>query len=77
MLAESNTDAFSAPAMALANRLARICSEHSLGDALVYARWAGAMQFRGFADENARRKTAWAYLAGALQAQPAGSRGRG
>jgi hypothetical protein len=54
--------------MALANRLAQICSDHSLGDPLVYARWAGAMQFRSSADENARKKSAWAYLASALQA---------
>ena len=45
-LAESKIDTSSAPVMAIANRLARICSDHSLGDPLVYARWAGAMQFR-------------------------------
>jgi DNA-binding transcriptional MerR regulator len=76
-LAKSNTDPSSAPAMALARRLARICSEHALGDALVYARWAGAMQFRGSADENARRKSAWAFLTGALEASSTGSPGRG
>jgi hypothetical protein len=67
-LVESKVDPSSALAMALANRLARICSDHSLGDPMVYARWAGAMQFRSSADENARRKSAWAYLASALQA---------
>jgi hypothetical protein len=67
-LVESRADPSSAPAMALANRLARICSDHSLGDPLVYARWAGAMQFRRSDDENARRRSAWAYLANALQA---------
>lgn len=77
MLAEGRTDPSSAPAGALADRLVRICTEHSLGDALVYARWAGAMQFRQSADENARRRSAWAYLAGALQAQAAGSAARG
>jgi DNA-binding transcriptional MerR regulator len=66
-LVESKVDPSSAPAIALANHLARICSDHSLGDPLVYARWAGAMQFRGSADENARRKSAWAYLVRALQ----------
>jgi hypothetical protein len=64
-------DPSSAPAMALANRLVRICSDHSPGDPLVYARWAGAMQFRRSADENARKKSAWAYLASALQAHAA------
>lgn len=67
-LVESKVGPSSAPAMALANRLAQICSDHSLGDPLVYARWAGAMQFRSSADENARKKSAWAYLASALQA---------
>jgi hypothetical protein len=66
-LAEGKMDPSSAPAMALANRLVRICSDHSLGDPLVYARWAGAMQFRSSADENARKKSAWAYLASALR----------
>jgi DNA-binding transcriptional MerR regulator len=67
-LTESRVDACSAPAMALASRLTQICVDHSLDDALVYARWAGAMQFRRSADENARTKSAWAYLASALQA---------
>jgi hypothetical protein len=56
-------------AEALAKRVARICADHSLGDPLVYARWAGAMQFRGSADEDARRKSAWEYLANALRAR--------
>ena len=67
-LAESRVDTSSGPAMALANQLTRICTDHSLGDPLVYAGWAGAMQFRKSADENARMKSAWAYLASALQA---------
>lgn len=70
-LAEGTVDPSSAPAMALANRLARICSDHSLDDPLVYARWAGAMQFRSSADENARMRSAWAYLASSLQAHSA------
>ena len=67
-LVESRTEPSSRPARALADRLARICADHSLGDPLVYARWAGAMQFRNSADENACRKIAWEYLANALQA---------
>jgi DNA-binding transcriptional MerR regulator len=66
-LAESKMSPSSAPAMALANRLAQICADHCLGDPLVYARWAGAMQFRSSADENARKSSTWAYLASALQ----------
>jgi MerR family transcriptional regulator, thiopeptide resistance regulator len=71
-LVESKVDSSSAVAIALANRLAQICSDHSLGDPLVYARWAGAMQFRGSAAENARKKSAWAYLVRALEAVPRG-----
>jgi len=70
-LEKSGVDAASGPAMELANRVTRICTDHSLGDPLVYARWAGAMQFRRSADENARMKSAWAYLASALQAHSA------
>lgn len=66
-LVESRTDPSSAPAVALAGRLTAICSDHALGNPLVYARWAGAMQFRGSAEENVRKKGAWAYLANALQ----------
>src|SRR5215470_6784902 len=36
-LVERRVEASSAPAMALANRLTRICSAHSFGDPLVYA----------------------------------------
>lgn len=66
-LVESGREPSSAPAIALADRLARICSDHSLGDPLVYARWASAMQFRRSTDDNARLKGAWAYLASAIQ----------
>jgi DNA-binding transcriptional MerR regulator len=71
-LMEQRVDPSSAPATALAKCLARICSDHSLGAPLVYARWAGAMQFRRSADENARLQSAWAYLAGAIQAAALG-----
>jgi len=73
-LAASGVDPFSAPAMALANRLTRICSDHSLGDPQIYARWAGAMQFRRSPDENARMKSAWGYLARALEVPPRGAK---
>jgi hypothetical protein len=67
-LVDSKVDPSSAPAMALADRLARICSDHSLGDPAVYAGWAGAMQFRSSADENVRKKSAWGYLESAFPA---------
>ena len=70
-LAESKVDPSSTHAMALVKDVARICSDHSLGDPLVYARWAGAMQFRRSTDENIRRKSAWVYLASALQVHEA------
>jgi hypothetical protein len=57
----------SEPAAALANGLTRICSDYALGDPLVYARWAAAMQFRKSNDENARLKAAWMYVAEALK----------
>ena len=68
-LAKQGVDPSTEPAAALAERLARICSDHSLGAPLVYVRWAGAMQFRGSAEDNAHKKSAWAYLASALQAR--------
>ena len=66
-LAERKVNPTSESAAALAHDLARICSEYSLGDPLVYARWAAAMQFRKSNDENARLKAAWLYLAEALR----------
>jgi hypothetical protein len=67
-LAEGQVDPSSAPAKALAHQMTRICSENSLGTPLVYARWASAMQFRGSTVENARRKSAWAYIVRTLEA---------
>jgi len=67
-LVERKVHASSAPAAALAKRLTLICSDHCLGDPLVYARWVSAMQFRKSAGENAHRRNAWVYLASTLQA---------
>jgi hypothetical protein len=48
--------------------------EHGDGDSSrPYVRWAGAMQFRRSAEENARMKRSWAYLASALAAVPRGA----
>jgi DNA-binding transcriptional MerR regulator len=66
-LVESKIDPSSAPARTLVTNLTRICADHALGDPTVYARWAAAMQFRNSAEENARRKNAWAYLVNAIQ----------
>jgi DNA-binding transcriptional MerR regulator len=65
-LMDSKVEPSAAPAAALATDLTRICADYSLGDPIVYARWASAMQFRNSAEENARKKSAWAYLVNAL-----------
>ena len=67
-LMDGKVEPASAPAQALAKRLSLICSDHSLGDALLYARSAPVMQFLKFSEVNARKTGAWAYLASALQA---------
>jgi DNA-binding transcriptional MerR regulator len=59
-----------APAQALAARLRRICTDHSLGDPLVYVRWARAMQFRWPTEDHARREAGWTFLANAIEAAP-------
>jgi len=68
--------ASSAPAKALADRLAQICANHSLGDPHIYARWSGVMQRTQSAAVDAERKAAWALLANANSgpaAKPHGS----
>jgi hypothetical protein len=66
-LMDGKVDPASAPAQALAKRLALICSDHSLGDALLYARSAPVMQFLKFSEVDARKTGTWAYLASALR----------
>lgn len=72
-LVEQKVEPTSEPAKALANRLARICSDHSLGDPLVYARWAPTSLFRKPPAENARLTSAWAFLGSALEASAPGA----
>jgi hypothetical protein len=66
-LMDGKVDSASAPAQALAMRLSLICSDHSLGDSLLYARSAPVMQFLKSSEVNARKMSAWAYLASALR----------
>jgi DNA-binding transcriptional MerR regulator len=73
-LAAENAAPSSATAQALAHRLALICSAHSLGDPLVYARSEAAAQFRGTTDVNTKMTGARVYLASAVQAAALGSR---
>jgi len=70
-LIDGKAEHASAPAQALAKRLSLICSDHSLGDALLYARSAPVMQFLKVSEVNERQTGAWAYLASALQASGA------
>ncbi|MGH8141155.1 MAG: hypothetical protein ACREU2_01345 [Steroidobacteraceae bacterium] len=59
-----------APAQALAGRVRRICADHSLGDPLVYGRWARGMQVRWSAEDNARKHAGWTFLINAIEAAP-------
>lgn len=73
-LMDAKTEPTSAPAQALTRRLSLICSDHSLGDALLYARSAPAMQFLEFSEVNATKLGTWAYLASALRASATDAR---
>ena len=78
-LVEQKAEPTSGPGQALAKHLALICSDHSLGDPLDYARWAPYSPFRSSAQEkeNARLTSAWAFLASALEAAAPGARPEG
>ncbi len=67
-LADKKAKPFAAPAQALVVRLRQICADHALGDPLVYVRWARARQFRWPAEDIARKRTGWAFLANAIEA---------
>jgi len=67
-LMDGKTEPASEPAQALARRLSQICSDHSLGNALLYARSAPVMQFLKCSEVNAREIGTWVYLASALRA---------
>jgi len=70
MLVDKKGQPSAAPAQALVGRLRQICADHSLGDPLVYVRWARATLFRWPAEDNARKQAAWAFLADAIKADP-------
>jgi len=75
-LVEQKVEPTSEPGQALAKRLVHICSDHSLGDPLGYARRAPYHPFRRSADEkqNARLTSVWAFLASALESAAPGAR---
>ena len=68
VLVDNKAQPSAAAAQALVSRLRRICADHSLGDHLVYVRWARAILFRWPAEDNARKQAAWAFLASAIEA---------
>lgn len=51
----------------LVGQLRQICADYSLGDPLVYVRWAGAMELRWLTEDSKRRHAAWAFLANAIE----------
>jgi DNA-binding transcriptional MerR regulator len=67
-LADKKAQPSAGPAQALAGRLRQICADYALGDPLGYVRNARAMQFRWPAEDVARKRAGWAFLADALEA---------
>ena len=66
-LVDKKAQPTAAPAQALADRLRQICADCSLGDPVLYARWARAMQFR-LPAEDTRKQAGWTFLANAIAA---------
>jgi DNA-binding transcriptional MerR regulator len=50
----------------LVGQLRQICTDFSLGDPLVYVRWAGAMELRWLTEESKRKQAGWTFLANAI-----------
>jgi hypothetical protein len=68
-LVEKKAGPSSAPAKKLANRFKQICVDNALGDPTVYVKWSAAMQGRDrTGDPDARKQTAWMFLASAMDA---------
>ncbi|HWM68042.1 MAG TPA: MerR family transcriptional regulator [Steroidobacteraceae bacterium] len=74
-LVEQKVEPSSELGQALAKHLALICSDHLLGDPLLYARRAPYSPFRKSVDEkgHARLTSTWAFLAAALEAAAPGA----
>jgi DNA-binding transcriptional MerR regulator len=51
----------------LVEHLRQICTDFSLGDPLVYVRWAGAMELRWPTEGSKRKQVAWTFLANAIK----------
>jgi hypothetical protein len=67
-LADKKAQPLAVPAQALVGRLRQICADHALGDPLVYVRWGRARQFRWPAEDIARKRAGWTFLANAIEA---------
>jgi DNA-binding transcriptional MerR regulator len=67
-LADKKAKPSAASAQALVGRVRQICADHTLGDPLVYVRNARAMQFRWPAEDIARKRAGWTFLAKAIEA---------
>jgi DNA-binding transcriptional MerR regulator len=72
VLVDKKTQPSSAPAQALVGRLRQVCTDHSVGDPLVYLRWARAMQLRWPTRDDERRQAGWTFLVSAVQAAELG-----
>ena len=67
-LADKKAQPFAVPAQTLIGRLRQICVDYGLGDPLLYVRCARAMQFRWPAEDVARKRAGWSFLANAIEA---------
>jgi hypothetical protein len=56
----------------LVGHLRQICTDFSLGDPLVYVRWAGAMELRWPTEDSRRKQVAWIFLANAIKIASSG-----
>ena len=66
VLVDSTVQPSAAPAQALVGRLRQICADHSLGDPLIYVRWARAMEFRWPTEDSVRKEAGWTFLVDAI-----------
>jgi hypothetical protein len=57
-------------AQALVGHLRHVCADYSLGDPLVYVRWARAMQLRWPTEDSERGRAGWTFLANAIEVAP-------
>jgi hypothetical protein len=66
VLVDKKAQPSAVPAQALVVRVRQICADHSLGDPLIYVRWARAMEFRWPTEDSVRKEAGWTFLADAI-----------